>query len=263
MNDAALPYLRCPVCEDTLEKKGSALRCVRGHSFDIAKQGYVNLTRGRTRFTGDSPEMVEARARFLEAGHYRFLADALISAVPRTDGLVLDAGTGTGWYLAQVLDAHPEANGLGLDVSKPALRRAARAHPRAGAVLADLWEPLPVADVAVILNVFAPRNGPEYRRVLRPGGILVVATPAADHLAELRDEYGLIRIAEDKDKRVSESLSDFVTVSRTTNRSVLRLTGDELRTLIGMTPSARHLDVAALRTDGAEVTAAVDVTVYR
>jgi 23S rRNA (guanine745-N1)-methyltransferase len=186
--------------------------------------------------------------------------------------LVLDAGVGTGYYLARLLDAWPTAAGLGLDVSKPALRRAARAHPRAGAALADLWRRLPLADssAALILNVFAPRNGPEFRRVLRPGGTLLVVTPAAGHLRELIDAYGLIRVDPDKAERVSSSLgAHFTAAATTTHERRLRLTGDEVRTLVGMTPSARHLAVDDLDpkdgapTDTIEVTAAVDLTVHR
>jgi 23S rRNA (guanine745-N1)-methyltransferase len=267
MIDGALPYLRCPVCEDTLAWDGEqALRCPRRHSFDIAKHGYATLTRGRMPHAGDSAEMVAARAEFLAAGHYAFLLAALRSAVPEVAGPVVDAGTGTGWYLAGVLDARPGAVGIGLDVSKPALRRAARAHPRAAAVLADLWQPVPLGDssAAVILNVFAPRNGPEFHRILRADGVLVVATPATDHLRELVESYRLIRVDPGKADRIAEALGDRFRVERTsTHRATLDLTGAELRTLIGMTPSARHLDPARLPIEDRTVTAAVDLTVYR
>jgi 23S rRNA (guanine745-N1)-methyltransferase len=270
MNDAVLPHLRCPNCSSPLARVGGGgprtLRCPRGHSFDIARQGYATLTAGQTPHTGDSAAMVADREAFLAAGHYAFIADALAAAAAGTHGLVVDAGTGTGHYLARVLDGAPAAVGLGLDVSKPALRRAARAHPRAAAALADIWRPLPLADAsaALILGAFAPRNGPEFRRVLRTGGALLVVTPAADHLAELIDAFGLIHVDPDKGDRVWDQLGGhFVLQHSATLRRTIRLDGAELRTLIGMTPSARHVVLDDLAADAATVTAAVDLAVYR
>ncbi|MGX6606881.1 putative RNA methyltransferase [Micromonosporaceae bacterium Da 78-11] len=294
--DAALRYLRCPVCAQELTRLERSLRCSRGHSFDMARQGYADLTAGRMPHVGDTAEMVADRIAFLAAGHYDFIADALAAAHPGStapdspvsggqallpegqvlggqvlggplpDGLVLDAGTGTGNYLARFLDAAPAAIGLGLDVSKPALRRAARAHPRAATILADLWRPLPIVDAAaaVILNVFAPRNGPEFHRVLRPDGVLLVVTPAPDHLTELITAHGLLQVDPDKAARVSEALgAHFTLETAATHRRPMNLTAAEARTLIGMTPNAHHLPSAALPTGTITVTAAVDVAVYR
>ncbi|WP_432959018.1 methyltransferase domain-containing protein [Micromonospora haikouensis] len=186
--------------------------------------------------------------------------------------LVVDAGAGTGRHLAAVLAALPDAVGLALDVSKPALRRAARAHPRAAAALADTWRRLPLADgsVSVLLDVFAPRNGAEFRRVLHPAGVLLVVTPAEDHLAELVDALGLLKVDPDKADRVAGSLADhFDRAAESVLRARLELTGPEVATLVGMGPSARHTDPAVLAAriaalpEPVGVTLAVRLGVYR
>ncbi|NES14262.1 MULTISPECIES: putative RNA methyltransferase [Micromonospora] len=277
MDPRILARLRCPVCGEPLAEAAAgtarALRCPRRHSFDIARQGYVNLLAGRAPHTGDSAEMVAARADFLAAGHYAAVAAALAAAAAdataRGDGavpypLVVDAGAGTGWYLAAVLAALPDAVGLALDVSKPALRRAARAHPRAAAALADTWQRLPLADhgAAVLLNVFAPRNGAEFHRVLDPAGALLVVTPAEDHLAELVDALDLLRVDPAKADRVAGSLGGhFTEESTVVHRARPALTRTEVATLVGMGPSAWHADPARLAERIAALPEPVPVTV--
>ncbi|WP_433316331.1 putative RNA methyltransferase [Micromonospora chersina] len=281
MDDRILARLRCPVCAEPLAETTAgtarALRCPRRHSFDIARQGYVNLLAGRAPHTGDSAEMVAARADFLAAGHYDPVAAALAAKAREIVSgeaypLVVDAGAGTGWYLAAVLAALPDAVGLALDVAKPALRRAARAHPRAAAALADTWQRLPLADrsAAVLLNVFAPRNGAEFHRVLDPAGALLVVTPAGDHLAELVDALDLLRVDPAKADRVAGSLSgQFTEESATEHRARLELSRTEVATLVGMGPSAWHADPARLAEriaalpEPAPVTLAVRLTVHR
>ncbi|WP_431933284.1 putative RNA methyltransferase [Micromonospora sp. RP3T] len=272
MLPSVLTRLRCPVCGEPLADATAgttrALRCPRGHSFDTARQGYVNLLAGRAPHSGDSAGMVAARADFLAAGHYDTVAAALAAAATRVAPddpypLVVEPGAGTGHYLAAVLAALPGAAGLALDVSKPALRRAARAHPRAAAALADTWQRLPLADrsVTVLLNVFAPRNGPEFHRVLDPAGALLVVTPAADHLAELVDALDLLRVDPAKADRVAGSLgAHFVEESAGEHRARLALTRAEVTTLVGMGPSAWHADPERLAARIAALPEPVPVT---
>lgn len=142
-------YLRCPVCASPVRVGDRRLGCERGHSFDIARQGYVSLTDGRGGpGTGDSAGMVMARERFLAGGHYEPLAatiaDLAVAHEREGTGIVLDLAGGTGYYLTRVLDALPARLGVCLELSAPALRRAARAHPRAAAIGADVWQPLPL-----------------------------------------------------------------------------------------------------------------------
>ena len=233
--EAAVAVLACPVCGRSFAVTASGLRCATGHSFDRARQGHVTLLPpGGSPHDGDSAAMVADRAGFLAAGHYAgitaALADAVLApGVPRT---VLDAGGGTGAHLAGVLDRVPGAVGVVLDASRYAARRAARAHPRALAVVADAWADWPVRDAALdrVLVVFAPRNGAETARVLRPGGQLVVVTPAADHLAGLVGPLGLLRVDPAKGERLAATLGPHLRpVSTTAHREQLVLLGGPAR----------------------------------
>lgn len=287
MNVDVLRCLRCPLCDQPLrltEVTGTrSLHCPDRHSFDVARQGYVNLLAGRSTHQGDTAEMVAARENFLSGGHYDFITAALAASArsgigsdpqQRRDGppLVIDVGAGTGRHLAAVLDSLPGAVGLALDVAKPAIRRAARAHPRIGAVLGDTWAKLPVAHgcASVLLNVFAPRNGPEFRRVLRPDGLLLVVTPVATHLVELVDQLDLLRVDPAKTERVAGALAgNFHPISQHEYGRQLRLNRREVWTLVSMGPSAWHADPArlaeriALLPEPVTVTAAVRLTAYR
>ncbi len=219
------------------------LRCPGGHAFDIARQGYVNLVPG----AGDTPAMVEARESFLAAGHYRRLGDALADEVAGTEapGAVVDLGAGTGHYLARVLDALDKRTGLAIDSSTAALRRAARAHPRAAAVGADVWRDLPLRDgaAALILSVFAPRNAAEMARILAPGGALLAVTPTTRHLYELVGPLGLLSVPDDKEDRLDEQLaSHFALNERRAIEHAMFLNREEAAQLVRMGPSAWHVD---------------------
>ncbi|MCG5217603.1 putative RNA methyltransferase [Streptosporangium soli] len=240
--------LVCPVCGNGLVLGSGVVRCAGGHGFDVARQGYVSLLVGsRAPGTADTAAMVAARQEFLGRGHYAPLAVRLAEVVRGgPSGVVLDAGAGTGYYLAEAVTGR----GIALDVSKHAIRRAARAHDRIGAVVADVWRPLPVRDasVDVVINVFAPRNGPEFARVLRPGGRLVVVTPTPRHLEPLVAELGLLTVDEEKDRRVTESLRGlFAETGSRTLEFPMELGPADVEAVVGMGPSAWHSDLAAIR----------------
>ncbi|WP_436770876.1 methyltransferase domain-containing protein [Yinghuangia sp. YIM S09857] len=278
----AVALLRCPHCRADLaaDPVGRALRCAAGrHTFDIARQGYANLLTGDARpGTADTADMVAARDAFLRAGHYKPVAEALAAeataaaGTPGTPpGAVVDVGAGTGHYLAHALDAAPDRTGLALDISKYALRRAAKAHPRAAAVVCDAWRPLPVRDAAaaLVLNVFAPRNPAELRRILHPQGTLAVVTPTAAHLAELVATLGLLRVDEDKQTRLDTALAPHFTPGRAQRIGfTLALGHEDIAAVVGMGPSAWHTDPAELRAriaalpDPLVVTAEVALSLY-
>jgi 23S rRNA (guanine745-N1)-methyltransferase len=271
----ALPYLRCPVCDAGLTGDGRALRCAAGHAFDVARQGYAGLLTGVARTgTADTAAMVEARTRFLGGGHFAPLAGLVAERAAElapAGGCVLDVGAGTGYYLAAVLDRLPGRAGVALDLSKHAVRRAARAHPRIGALTWDVWRPLPIRSgaAAVLLDIFAPRNFTEFRRVLRPDGILVVVTPAARHLTELVGTLGLLTVDDRKAERVAGAMEGrFTQVAGSPLEIPLRLTHAQIGALVAMGPSAWHTDPETLRSrisalpEPMPVTAAFDVRVF-
>ena len=278
LDPRAVALLACPVCGAAfvLDADGGGVRCAAGHRVDRARQGHLTLLPpGRRPAAGDSAEMVADRVAFLSAGHYdgltAALADAVAGAGGTPPGTLLDLGGGTGHHLARVLDGLPEAVGVVLDASRYAARRAARAHPRAAAVVADAWARLPVLDGVAdrVLVVFAPRNGAEIARVLRPGGRLVVVTPAPDHLAEIVGPLGLLRVDPTKAERLATTLEPYLErVGASGHRWTTSLPQADVATLVGMGPHARHLSPAGLAESlvrlpaSTQVTISVDVTTY-
>ncbi|QCR44791.1 hypothetical protein C1N91_15860 [Curtobacterium sp. SGAir0471] len=288
MRDDLLPVLACPVCAEPLARvDGGQVGCVTGHRFDEAKQGHLTLLPAKRRaLTADTPEMVDARIRFLGRGHYASVERALAAVVAATDapGVVLDVGSGPGTYLAHVLDAGgpdvpvtdgPDGRtgpaqagsvtaclGVALDLSAVAIRRAARVHPRAGAVVGDVTERLPVVDdaAAVVLDVFAPRNQREYARVLHPDGVLAVVTPRNGHLAELAE--ATIAVDPEKERRLRDSLEPtFVQRTSEDLTWTMELSAEDVHDVVHMGPSHHHVDpdrVFAPTT----VTAAVTVSTW-
>ena len=245
---AASGYLRCPVCVGPLRLYDDRLTCCRGHSFDVARPGYVNLTAGRPGpGTGDTAEMVAARERFLGRGHYEPIAAAVRELAarhqPDAPGLVLDLAGGPGYYAAGVLDDLPDRPGVCLDLSVPALRRAARTHPRLAAVGADVWQRLPLADrsAALMLSIFGPRNAAETGRVLTPGGVLIIATPGPGHLREIRQPLGMIGIDQHKPRRLARGYRGYARCDVTRVNRTLTLDREDLVALVSMGPTARHV----------------------
>lgn len=235
--------LRCPLCREPVRvaEQERVLECAHGHRFDIAKQGYVNLLGRAAPAHADTAEMVAARADFLAGGHFRPLVELLARAA--TGSRVVEAGAGTGYYLAGVLDSlGGDARGVAADLSAYACRRAAKL-PRAGAIVADTWAGLPVADAVAdtLLCVFAPRNPTDFARLLAPAGRLLVLTPTERHLGELRTELGLLDIEAGKQERLLRSMEPALSLLDTRPlKYQVSLDAHALRELVLMGPNAFH-----------------------
>ncbi|GAB3285605.1 methyltransferase domain-containing protein [Sinomonas notoginsengisoli] len=277
----ALDLLICPHCGADWDPDASSRRmlvCAEGHRYDAARQGYINFLTGRgSRLTPDTAEMVLARDRFLAAGHYTPIVRALVDACTRLpDGpAVLDAGAGTGYYLAAVLDAggrggaRRRARAVALDLSPHALRRAAKI-PGVAAVVWDVWRPLPLAAASInaVLDVFAPRNLPEFARVTRRGGLLLAVTPLPGHLAELRSRLPLLAVPEGKAEELEHAAQGhWEPVSRAELAFPLVLSPEAGADLAQMGPAGHHTGREELeRLIGGEelaATAAVELSVLR
>jgi len=262
--------LACPVCAVPLACENGTLSCSNGHGFDVAREGYVSLLGGAGPVsTGDTPHMVRARRDLLASGVLACVTDAVVRAAissvpPDAPGVLIDAGGGTGEYLAAVLDALPGRFGVVVDASKHAARMAARAHPRMSAVVADVWKPLPVRDsaAALVTCVFAPRNAQEFARVLMPGGALVVVIPTKKHLQELVEPLGLITVDPLKRERLDAKLSPlFELASEESIADAATLTREQAVQAALMGPTGSHASEAELVSRSSKLPERVDVTI--
>jgi 23S rRNA (guanine745-N1)-methyltransferase len=268
--------LSCSVqgCHQPLTRRGAAYACDRGHSFDIARSGYLNLLQPhdrRSRAPGDAAAALDARARLLAAGIGATIltgivkcAVAALDAAP--DAVLLDLGCGTGEALERMTVA-AGARGVGLDISVDAIDRAARRTPALTWVVANADRRLPILDASVglVLSLNARRNPPECARVLLPGSRFVVAVPAPDDLIELRalvQGRGATRERADAVVEEHAPLFDLIARDRLAERHTLE--GPALRDLLaGTYRGARRSQQGHEGLDPLEVTLATDVLMFK
>jgi 23S rRNA (guanine745-N1)-methyltransferase len=199
----------CPVrnCRLPLARDGRRLLCERGHSFDVARSGYINLLQPQDRRSsqpGDTVAAVAARRRLHDRGVTASLLDAIaeiLTASP-TD-VVLDAGCGDGFYLGS-LAREAGFSAHGVDISVPAIEAAARRYPEDEWIVANADRFVPYADrsFSIVMSITARMNSTEFRRVLHDDGRLLVALPAPDDLIELRGS------SHDRSERTIQTFAD-------------------------------------------------------
>lgn len=220
------------------------LVCPAGHSYDVARSGYVNLLQPqdrRSRAAGDAKSVVEARARLFAAGTGRAVLDALAS---RAATLTLDAhagvadlGSGSGDLLG-TLSARLPIAGVGVDLSQAAAEHAARRYPALTWVVANADRRLPFPDrsAKLVLSLHGRRNPSECARVLAPGGFLLMAVPAPDDLVELRALVGGQPLARERSHRlVDDHTGHFMLVEQITVRERQHLDRGMLLDLLRIT----------------------------
>jgi 23S rRNA (guanine745-N1)-methyltransferase len=242
--------LRCPSCEATLEWNEKECRCANGHSFDLAKEGYANLLlshQRRSSHPGDDANMIQARRRFFDSGAFDPVSRAIQKLLPglksKAQSLkpfyILDCGCGEGHFLGALSEAH-DGQFFGVDVSKEAVRCAAKRYKKANWIVANAMRQLPFADhsLDVILSILAPRNPEEFARILKPDGALILGVPGPNHLIELRSR--LTAHAGDFEEKADEAAAKCAPHFVETRRELLSyeqtLNAAQIADLIQMTP---------------------------
>ena len=233
----------CPKCRAELVDTGKSLVCPNRHTYDIARQGYVNLFMKQSSSDsrhGDSREMVAARSAFLDLGLYSPLCDAVAERVKvcaKQDMYVLDVGCGECYYTAKIKAAIEEYSPVvcGIDISKFALMAGAKRDRSINLAVASAFD-IPIADgcADVILNLFAPHKESEFLRILKPGGTLIRVFPLERHLWELKSA---VYDTPYENEIGSTEIDGFEQVDRTELKYAVRLeTNADIKNLFSMTP---------------------------
>lgn len=243
--------LACPLDGLSLEFGTQTLCCANGHSFDVARQGYINLMpvqHKKTKDPGDSKAMVAARTAFLDTGVYQPISDRLnalvidrLSAHAKVD--VVDAGCGEGYYLKRFVDDLSKtdkvtsASFVGMDVSKWACLAAAKRSTQITWLVASNRDPtiLP-GTVDIILCMFGFYQFAAFKKLLKPGGIIVLVDPAQVHLLELRRIiYPTVTLSAPGD--LSQAVAEGFTLVDSQNLQYQALlSAEQTKNLLTMTP---------------------------
>ena len=262
MQITAATNLACPIDGLPIEAHGAQRRCMAGHSFDVAREGYCNLLvvqHKASRDPGDSKDMVAARRRFLETGHFEPIADRMFNTVRECVAAaaggafnIVDAGCGEGYYLdrlGRLAAANPEPGTLGLagiDVSKWAIKAAARRKvPVSWLVANNRRPPFLAGSVDLVLCLFGFPVWEGLRQVQKPGGHVLLVDPAADHLLELREIiYPTVKRSPPPPLATAQA-AGYALEREEGLRCSATLTGAEVvRDLVAMTPHAHRLPQA-------------------
>ncbi|MGF1682647.1 23S rRNA (guanine(745)-N(1))-methyltransferase [Photobacterium minamisatsumaniensis] len=237
---------QCPLCHSSLSQQANTWCCSNNHQFDLAKEGYVNLMPAHhkgSKNPGDNKEMMQSRRAFLEAGHYHALRNTVIDVLelylPEQAESLLDIGCGEGYYtsgFAEALQAHPSLEVHGLDISKVAIRYAAKRYKQCHFCVASSHR-LPFADRSLdgIVRIYAPCKTDELVRTVKQGGIVVTVTPAARHLYQLKELiYNDVKLHD----MTAEAIDGFDLIEDKQLHYEMTLGGEEATALMQMTPFA-------------------------
>lgn len=241
-------YYRCPICNANLELDGQSMICPSRHTFDIAKQGYLNLLMKKKTFDNYDKISFQSRKIILEKGYYNHVLEVVAELLRYTESCtsVLDVGCGEGFY-SRKLSAMTGKDIVAFDISKESVQIAAKAdlEHHVSWFVGDLSD-LPIADSAIdcILNIFTPANYGEFQRVLSDNGMLIKVVPGSDHLIEFRRLVrDRLRNKDFSNEQVVECFQDnFSLISRTKVSKTFELPEEDCRIFAEMTPLFFNVD---------------------
>ena len=262
-------FLRCPICMGELNQDGKQWRCGGGHSFDVARQGYVNLLpvqHKHSRQPGDTREQVLSRRAFLESGAYTPIVETVREAAQRwAEGPVLDVGCGEGYYAVQVAQGL-HAPLVGLDISKEAVRCAAAKYKNAAWICGTAAH-LPIADecMGLVMSMFALTMPEEFARVLKEKGIFIQVLAAEDHLLGLKSI--IYPELHHREKNSVPDVPGFERLESVPVRFSFTAEGEQVQNLLSMTPHFWRISAEGAKrlreTERLEDTASCVVNVFR
>lgn len=188
---------KCPACHTPLSLTDKRWQCDNAHSFDQAKEGYVNLLLAqhkRSKDPGDNKEMIAARRTFLEGDFYlplaKYIAKTVNTYCDSASINVFDAGCGEGYYLSRIVSGlgnHKLVSGAGIDISKFAIQKAAKKYKEQQFSVASCFQiPIESDWSDAVIQIFAPSSDEEVQRVLKPGGVWIQVNPGPGHLRQIK-----------------------------------------------------------------------------
>ena len=256
--------LQCPVCRELTVRSETGCQCANKHTFDAARQGYVNFLLAHKKHSkepGDNKDMIQSRRRFLDRGHYDRVSDgineAIIDILPERErgsvSSILDAGCGEGFYLKRLKefltrsDLDPAAfHYYGIDISKYAVQQATQRDRTMNWFVASIIDlPFVNSSLDIIFNVFSPVNFPEFSRILKDTGKLVIAHPGPRHLNGLREVIYPVAREHDESDMVEQAKGLFSLSNRKRINYQLELKSNgEIMDLLAMTPYFWNIDLS-------------------
>ena len=263
----------CPICKSKLNIEGKAYICENNHSFDIAKQGYVNLLPANRKHSdnpGDSKDMVLSRRAFLEGGYYNCFSDKLLGLIDSIFSnsqkiSIADCGCGEGYYNGILEKLKIDYNLFGFDISKEAIRFAAGKYKKNKYAVGSCFN-MPLADESfdLALNIFAPMVEGEMSRILKKGGYMIYAVPGRRHLMGLKEL--LYESTYENDEKHTE-YDGFQFVNRISVQNEITVDGEMGVNLFKMTPYYFKTELGAeeniIKNNGFTTEIHFDFLIYR